>query len=210
MAKLTKQTILTLHAKVPRGENGIWQAIRALDARGQPWTLADIDGELNMDRKVIAHYVRRLRRGGYITERARVTVRGKVTAPAYRLTAKGNGTRSTAPRLRWDGKAAPPISAELMWRAMRNLSSFSIDDIAFIGSTDTHRIDKGAATVYVEALATAGYLVLLGETNGRKQYRLKASMNSGPRYPVKVAVAALFDPNRSEYVGVAEPVEALP
>ena len=50
-------------ARVPRGYDGYWTIIRALDERG-PWTVSQVDGETNVDRADVAQYVRRLVKAG--------------------------------------------------------------------------------------------------------------------------------------------------
>lgn len=198
MARLSKETVLKLSARVPKGEDGIWATIRRLNAAGTKWTVSDLDRELNMPRGVIINYVRRLSRGGIVVVAGTMpTSDGKNRQQLYRLLPDAP---KEAPRLKWNGKPAGPIPAQLMWRAMRTLRDFTVAELVFAASIDKYRVTRPVALAYVRLLAEAGYLSDLGG----ERYRLIPKMNTGPHYPMRVEVGVIFDRNTMDYVGVGE------
>jgi hypothetical protein len=198
MARLSKLTVLQLGAPVPKGEDGIWAAIKRLDGEGRKWSVSDIDAELNMPRGAVVQYVRKLVAGKFAVRAGVVGgSRGATAKQFYRLKGK---PPADAPRLKWNGEQAGPIPMQLMWRAMRSLSMFNVDELAFAASIDNYRVTRKAALDYTRLLARVGYLTDMGD----ERYRLKPSMNTGPHYPMRVSMTALFDRNKMQYVGEAE------
>lgn len=198
MARLSKELVLKLSARVPTGEDGIWAIIHRIDAKRGNWTISDVDRELNMSRGSVHSYVLRLARGGFVFCTGSIpSADRKSRQNIYRL---ASGAPREAPRLKWNGKPAGPVPAQLMWRAMRTLRDFTIAELAFAASTDTYRVSRKAAIDYARLLAGAGYL----QQRDAERYRLVPSMNTGPHYPLRVEVGVVFDRNKMEYVGVGE------
>lgn len=197
MAQLKKPAILTLKAPIPKGQDGVWETIRRIDVSGA-WSISDVDAEMNIPRRTVQDYVHRLHAGGFVILKSLRQKTGRRRAEhLYRLAAS---PPREAPRLKWNGKPAGPIPAQLMWRAMRTLRDFTVDELAFSASIDKYRVTRSAALAYVRLLTDAGYLRDLGS----ERYRLIPKMNTGPHYPMRVEVGAVFDRNRMEYVGAGE------
>jgi hypothetical protein len=175
---------IALNVRLPRGEEGYWQIIRALDARGT-WTITDIDGESCDNRNCIGNYVKKLVKASFahaVGEKL-VNVRGLARVKEYRLLKCPKAT----PRIRADGTLIVSTQQECLWRAMRALKGgFNVRELAFAASTDIIKIKEVAAQRYVELLAGAGYLSLVQERKGRhglNTWRLKPGMNTGPLSP---------------------------
>lgn len=198
MARRPAPEAHALSITVPRGHDGFWHAIRDLDKTG-PWSVGDVDGRSNVHKATVRDFVRRLVKAGI--------AKGAGTAP-------GSGTPTTlyrlvkspveTPRLRRDGSVAPPTGQQQMWVAMRSLQQFDISELAYAASTNETAVDLVAAGSYVTRLHAAGYLVVVSAGSGKKGravWRLKASMNTGPKAPQVMRTHFIFDPNRGAVVG---------
>jgi hypothetical protein len=202
MAKRSLEQMAVISARVPRGYDGYWSLIRALDERG-PWSVSDVDGHCNVDRADVAQYVRRLKKAGIARiVGGRATKSGGTPLILYRLTS----TPNRAPRPRRDGSLPGPSGLERMWTAMRGgLRVFTVVELAY-----TAEVTRGAARTYVRRLAAAGYLAMLGT----ERYRLKPAApgkagNTGPLAPAIARVNFVWDRNLRQAVGgdhVAEEV----
>src|SRR5712664_2257003 len=103
----------SLKVRIPRGNAGFWQIIRGLHASQGAFTVADIDGESNVDPHDIKGYVLALARAGFLEV---VSRSGKGGATVYRLVRNQN----EAPRVRRDGSLVLPTAAEQLWTAIRS------------------------------------------------------------------------------------------
>lgn len=194
---------------VLRGIEHFWKVIRELDDAGA-WCVHDIDMRCRVrNRATIADYVRRLVAAGMAAEtgeQRRNSPYGR-PAPLYRL--HGNKPMR-APRLRRDGTVAEQGRGQLqMWNVMRGplaREGFTFHDLVLWGSTDAISIGKETAKRYVQHLAVAGYLfqVRAGGANKATIWRLKPSMNTGPRPPLILTAKIVYDQNRNS----AAPFEA--
>jgi hypothetical protein len=99
----------------------------------------------------------------------------------------------------------PPKHKDPLWVAIRNLKTFGLKELVFAASTDTNRVSPGAASMFLHRLVRAGYLIVLRKAaRGRGAiWRLKPSMDTGPRPPVVRSIRAhvLWDPNLKKFVG---------
>lgn len=193
---------IALNVRLPRGEDGYWQIIRARDARGT-WTISDIDGETCVNRSCIGNYVKKLVRAGFahVVGTETLRVRGSAQVKVYRLLK----TPLAAPRIRADGTVIVSTQQECLWRAMRVLKAgFNVRELAFAASTDGIKVKELAAQRYVELLAGAGYLQLSQARKGRhgmNTWRLKPGMNTGPLSPTILRTEAIFDRNLRKVMG---------
>lgn len=195
---------------VMRGIDHFWKVIRDLDADG-PWSVRDIDLRSNVShRSTISDFVRRLVAAGMaeITD-ARVAVSGPTkSAATYRLSGP---QPMRAPRLRRDGTVAEQgRGQQQMWNVMRGplaRDGFTFHDLALWGSTEQVVISKDSAKKYVQHLAGAGYLLEIrpGAPARPAVWRLKPSMNTGPRPPLILTAKIVYDQNKM----TAAPFEAV-
>lgn len=192
------QTQIAVH--MPRGPEAWWPAICKLDALGAAWTAAEVVRLTATDRRPVVDYVARLLAAGII-----VRTEG---AQTYRLARRP----VEAPRLERDGTVSPPTGQQQMWNAIRALKAFNFIEVAHAASTDTRQISTSTAKTYVNALGRAGYLNVLhaGKPGVATIWRLKPSMNTGPLAPAIMRTKFVWDANRAQVVGAAEPAEVQP
>lgn len=195
-----------LKTSVPRGFDGFWLIIRALDADG-PWTTAMVVERTNVLHQSVGDFVVRLVKGGYaacVGEEPN----GKLhPIKRYRL----RQTPSEAPRLRRDGSECLPTRQEQMWRAMRALAQFDYRELAFAASTDTVAVSPVAARDYIARLSHAGYLttVRAAKPGTPAIWRLRPAMNTGPLAPLVMRTKFVWDANRQAVMGAAEPAREV-
>lgn len=196
MGRHRSDLLVQLTARVPRGNQAFWDLMRQL----RRFTITDLDLRSNIDRGTVGDFVRRLARGGYI-EHVETTEAG---AKVYEL----RRDQPEAPRLKRDGSPAVDVGRgqEQMWRAMKMLGTFSVDDIAVHATTDDCRVTFETAKSYLKHLHRAGYLAVVrpgraGRMARRAVYRLIPSMNTGPLAPQIQRTDWVWDPNRKQVMG---------
>lgn len=189
MGRHASDVMAQLTVRVPRGQQGFWEAIRGL----REFTVTDLDQRSCVDRGTVRDFVKRLERGGYI---ARVGHRGN--AKVYRLLRD----QPEAPRLKRDGSPAKDVGRanEQMWRAMKMLKAFTARDLAVHAATEDVRITAETARTYCRHLHHAGYLAVVGEAKRgrqghRRTYRLRPDRVTGPLAPQVQKTKFVFDPN---------------
>ncbi|MDC7984786.1 hypothetical protein PQJ75_13705 [Rhodoplanes sp. TEM] len=182
---------------IPRGHDHYWAVIRTLDKAG-PWTAGEVVGESNAHRASVHDFVGRLVKAG-IARHA-----GGERAPRYRLAQSPAAT----PRLRRNGTAAPPSAQAQLWCAIRQLGQFTYAELILAASTDELAIEEITARSYLKRLSAAGYItaVVPGAPGKPAVWKLKPSMNTGPKAPQILRAHVVFDPNRGAVVG--GPVQA--
>jgi hypothetical protein len=188
-----------LPVRVPRGNEGFWQIICQLAETKGTFTVADIDGESNVNVKLIQKYIRLLVAGGFV-ERVRVGEL-RFVAPTYRLVK----TSRLAPRVRRDGSMIPGNAYEQVWTAIRSLRVFTLRELLFAAATPEAKPTYDNTKCYVARLTSAGYLAVAEEKAGNKPqiWRLRPHMNSGPKPPMVKVIRtdAMWDPNVKKFVG---------
>jgi DNA-binding IscR family transcriptional regulator len=195
MAKRSLEQMAVISARVPRGYDGYWSIMLALDERG-PFSISDVDGRTNVDRADIAQYVRRLVKAGIV----RVVDQVRSGAKLYRLVKRPRRT----PRPRRDGSLVGVTGLQRMWTAMRGgLRVFSVEELAYFAE-----VKPAAAANYVRRLANAGYLTPIGGD----RWRLKPAPpgkpgDTGPLAPVIMRVNFMWDRNLREAVSDAHVAE---
>lgn len=200
MGRYPQQTVATF--RMPRGYAGLWQIIRDLDKKGA-WTIADVFAETNMtERRNVTDYVHRLVRGGFakLVEQ-RPTVTGGDATKIYRLLKKP----ADAPVLRRDGTLLGLPAQQRMWNAIRSLKQFGRDELALVAASEKGPVAAETVKRYCNHLTAAGYLI----SEGERSYRLKRSMDSGPRAPMILRLHVVWDANRAEVVGDQREAEAV-
>ncbi len=197
--------LVAINLRVPRGQDGYWTLItNVADGGATYFTLADIDGLTNAGRNIVADYVARLVKAGYLeivsTDRLpRVGVRH-----TYRLARTARG----APRLRRDGSEYPETARDRMWRAMKMLDRWTPADLAVATETETLP-PVGLLTVksYVWRLDAAGVVQKIdpGKPGTQATYRLLR--NIGASAPRILRTHLVFDPNSNTVIGPADAEE---
>lgn len=189
--------VVTISLTVPRGEDGFWDIIRELDKAGG-WTIGQVADRTNVAIQLVRRYVLKLRRGGYLEI---IDVRACRAGPAlpranvYRLVRHP----VQAPRLASDGSPLPETANDSLWRAMKMLRSFTVDDLA----EACRPVSRSYAKQYCNALANAGIAIKRGDA-----YSL--TRNLGGRAPRILATRMVYDPNAKVVVGSSVAREVRP
>lgn len=209
MARKPLPALVVFSARVRRGQDGFWSIIVERDAKGQPWSVSDIDGETNCRRSAVGKYIQLLVGVGLavVSRKEAVTKYGR-PIKFYRL-APG-AARKEPPRFR-NGKLLRSTAQEQLWRAMRTLRQFDSAELAFAASTDELKVKESTARRYVEQLAGVGYLLLRSARKGsgpRSVWQLRPAFNTGPLSPAILSTEAIFDRNRAQIMGEPIAVEA--
>lgn len=196
-----------LRVAVPRGYVGFWSVIRELDRDG-PWTVAMVVNQCNVTRKTVHDYISSLHLGGFaeiVAERAAENAGSRLPERSYRLTRRP----VEAPRLRKDGTPCLPTGQSQMWRAIRQLPTFSAPELAMAASTDVVPVTIEAARHYLKHLSGAGYIVPVAKGRaGAWTWRLRPTMNTGPMPPLVMRTKLVWDQNQQKVVA-AEPAREV-
>ncbi|WP_319774445.1 hypothetical protein [Breoghania sp.] len=193
-----------------RGHDHYWSVILELTRASETFLLKDVALASN-DRtdSSVTDYLRRLTIAGYV-ETDGMTDEGRHSKPIYKLLKR----QAEAPRLRRDGSELPPPAQQLMWNTMRNLlrNGFDARELSQFSSTDQVTVPLVTAKSYLKHLDAAGYLICLEAGRGRHlgRWRLKPSMNTGPRAPKILRTQAVYDPNINGFPGTADAEEVQP
>ena len=131
-------------------------------------------------------YMYKLFKGGFI--KASKGSRFRNSLP-YAL-ADGAAVRE-APHLNRDGSAGKGETSEALWRSIKILNRFSLDDL-YSHVSVTHKAGKAHIKHYLTALTRAGYLV----RTANLEYLLVK--NTGAEAPQLLAVTEIYDPNLDE------------
>ena len=198
---------------VLRGFDFLWQQIREAGKKGRHFTAKEIDLAGNdRNRCSASHYLRRLQAAGYVVEVARKAPRRPGIAAGqaiYQLVRRPAET----PHIRLDGSLALQGDGQTrMWNAIRTLKSFDHAEIAIAASIEGGAVTHGTAKTYVRHLAAAGYLAALTKGGPGKAtvWRLKPSMNTGPKPPLVLRTKLVYDPNRNAVMGPVVAEEGQP
>lgn len=168
------------------GQQAIWDEIRRLNI----FTVTEIWGVVDMHRKSIINYVKRLEAGGFVEQREDFT-----TSHRYKLV-RDAGVH--APRLQKDGSPVTQGEANAnMWRAMRMMKQFTPLDLSTHSTTDSVSVAETTAKCYCTMLLKAGYLRVIEKANPfqARQATYRLVRNTGPFPPQVQRVKQVFDPN---------------
>ncbi len=178
------------HPIMGNGQQAIWDEIRQLG----DFTITDIDGVVDMHRKSIINYVKRLQAGGVVKQ-----ADDFATSFRYILL---KDTGRVAPRLQKDGS---PVTmgggTASMWRTMRMMPQFTVVDLV-AHSPEKTPVKITSAKDYCKMLSKAGYLRVMRKANPfQKRFALyKLIRNHGPLPPQIQRVQQVFDPNIGKVV----------
>ncbi len=181
--------------EVARAGNDLyWEVIREAGANGRLFSRADVVGRFDaVSSADIYRFLKRLEKGRYLEI---VTTNPLV----YRLRRRPKET----PSLRADGSPIHHGRGQLhMWNAIRSLGNFNALELMAAASTSECYVSHNTAKSYLQNLCRAGYLIVVDEGGPNKPatYRLKPSMNTGPKPPQILKTKIVFDQNRQEIVG---------
>lgn len=167
------------------GQQAIWEVI--CDKRS--CTITEIWELVDMHRKSIINYVKRLEAGGYVRKADDFE-----TSYVYELVRDGG---RHAPRLTRDGKPVTQGKGnQNMWRSMRMMGQFSPTDLAAHSTTDSTDVSLTTAKAYCTELTRAGYLRVIRKARPPKaQAVYKLVRDTGPLPPQITKVTQVFDQN---------------
>lgn len=187
---------------IRRGAAFYWSVIRELtagpDGMNRPVTLMEIVNRTDgVAQGTVRSFMRTLTGAGLAEQ-----------LPASPLQWRILKRPTELPRLSRDGRRAGSKTQQ-MWNAIRALPSFTAAEVALAASIEDSVVQVNSAKTYVLLLAGAGYLKIerAGGPNRATIYRLKPSMNSGPKSPRILRTKLVYDPNRDEIMGAAEAEE---
>lgn len=183
---------------VLRGRAHMWQVVRGYGV-GRTFTVSDLHAATNeRNRGTVWSFVDRLVKAGY-------------------LVSQGDGPRGSTlyavakapeelPSLGKDGAPGRLGRLQLqMWRTIRApiaRNGFSARDLAAFASIETAVVSAKSAAQYIRHLEKAGYLLATDKDEaGSQRWRLKPSMNTGPKPPAILSATLMFDRNSNEVVG---------
>lgn len=187
----------------PRGRDGLWRMLLDLDEKG-PWSNGDASRATNLNRGTLAEFLSRLRKAGFI-ERAgeRPHRRGGPAIVLYRLSRRP----IEAPRVSRDGQIQPEHHIDVLWRTIKMLKSFTLDELTAAASSADREMNRNSVGSYVNDLSRVGVLAKSGPLRQR-QFRL--IRNVGALAPKILAAKVVFDPNAHAIIGVADTREVTP
>ncbi|MBC7168710.1 hypothetical protein [Phenylobacterium sp.] len=206
MGRLPADAAVRLEVRVPLGNQGIWDVVRALHREQETFGVPDIWERMDTDRRTIRDMLARWERAGHLERVGYREGMGPAPVALYRLIAD----QPEAPAVRRDGTAAkrPGAGQEQMWRSMRMLRQWTVRDLTLAASTDEVAVTEATVQTYVWALVKAGYLTVLRPgkpghkpgTGTKALYALK--LNTGPLAPQIQRTSFLFDPNTKKGVAL--------
>lgn len=187
---------------VLRGHEHYWSVARGLDKANGSFTSRDImAGSNGATISVVRDFLKRLLKAGYAE-----TFSDELPAK-YRLLKRPQHL----PPIRRDGTVGQQGLGQIyMWTAIRALKTFTAPELAIAASTDIYTVGVLTAFSYTRLLGGAGYFVVIenGGPNKPTIWRLKPSMNTGPKAPKVLRAKVVFDPNLNEIIGEIIATEA--
>lgn len=183
------------------------------DAGDAGMTLAVLDASAELDRKCVRNAIEALKTRGLIEAidhgLYRLTAAGRL-ARHYGLDIKPGPRGERGPKLHVNGLRAR------LWKAMRALHKFGLDDLLLRAANGDEAGARNNAVKYLNALERAGYLVRLRRrdpgiavtSNGFVRWLLIRS--TGPRPPIwQAGKGQIHDPNTGAVHALAEPAREV-
>ncbi|MCQ4861133.1 hypothetical protein NE637_08225 [Desulfovibrio desulfuricans] len=168
----------------------LWAAMREL----KQFTVPELARAATVDRH--AYYM-----SDYITGLVRAGILGKEQparfVPAVHTLLRDLGV--DAPRVRKDGSMLPDTAQERMWRAMKVLRTFSVQDLVVHASLPDVPIAPSAAAAYCRWLARGKYLISMARSDS-DVVRYRFVYDSGAKAPQILRVKQLYDCNLGKVV----------
>jgi len=190
---------LVVNLALPRGRDHYWKVACEHGAKG--FTARELLGQTSgVTRGMVRGWIKEMVERGelVIVERRDVQPRGQLVYAVARVTRK------------------EPIDPDVkhgrvqrhLWTAMRNLTTFTIAELATAASTDDVVISRHSAADFVRRLAQVGALTTVRPTRANNLnsglWRLKRSANTGPLAPRQVTATFMIDRNTGKALGSAE------
>lgn len=173
----------------------MWQAIRTLARSDVALTTYNVSRRSGQDDEAVRDYLRALCKAGIVGQ-----VRAMGRDALWELL---QDEGAEAPRVNRKGERQPPEAVECIWRALRILGELSAAEAAAQAQVGGAAITEGAARVYLQGLALAGYVSREGGIPGNPaRYRLMPGRNTGPLHPIyqRSTYAQVYDPNLDQVV----------
>jgi hypothetical protein len=192
---LSTRRSVSVRVLIPAGPETLWPAIRKVGMRGT-FTAIDVALAVSSSHAVVENYLAKLHAAGHVTK-------GGHTSDGYtlwQLTSK----RHYPPYV--NGRGEPAHGHEVtsrIWRALKMMKRFTISELCAHLDDKEFQVPRDAATLYVNALARAGYVETTSAEKmcGESRYRLLAHMVTGPLPPRLLRAQIVFDPNRQAIAG---------
>ncbi|WP_271103381.1 hypothetical protein [Pseudomonas tohonis] len=168
----------------------IWESIRTLSRSNGALTTYNVARRSGQDDEAVREFLRALGNASIVQQ---IKAMGR---DAMWELIKDEGAE--APRVNKRGERQPPEAVECIWRALRILGELSGAEAADQARAGGASITEGAARVYLQGLALAGYVVRNGGTPGNPaRYRLIPGRDSGPLHPIyqRTTYEQVYDPN---------------
>lgn len=176
----------------PRGRDAVWAAIRAQ----KMFSVRDLREATDVPPRTIRDYVAALCAGGLCRRLEEPDARGEIQYELLR------DAGLEAPRLRADGSPVTQgLRNERLWRTMRMLREFSVDELKLGASTRTDTVSLSLASRYVTTLHDAGYLIVTRERGNTTPAIYRLVRDTGPLPPQLQTVRRIFDPNKGRVMG---------
>jgi hypothetical protein len=197
---------VTAGEPIYRGNDHYWSVIRDLGKNKGCFTLQQIHQRCD-DEGIgrVKEFLRRLILAG-IAERVSGDEPGKFRTGVYRLVKRPAPT----PCLNPDGSPGRQGRVQdQIWVAIRSLKTFDVNELTIAASTDEIVMKRETVRDYVSHLEKAGYLQTLRKQSPKAPaiWRLKPSMDTGPKAPKILASKMVYDANRKEIMGKPVAVE---
>jgi hypothetical protein len=184
------------------GRTALWAAMREM----KTFTVRDLFQHTGAAERTAWEYVKSLEKAGYVSMRATGESASGKSMHIYELV---NDIGIEAPRVRRDGTEVTQGRVnEQLWRTMRILGDFSIDELTATASTEEHPVAPETARRYVTHLVRARYIRITrkGQPAGKGALRLRGrykfipAMYTGPKPPKVQRVRQVYDPNTRQVV----------
>ena len=197
---------VTAGQSVERGNDHYWSVMRDLGRDGATFTMQQVSQRID-DKSTsrAGEFLRRLVLAG-IAEVVSGNEPGKKRTGVYRLVKRSAPT----PCLKADGTPGRQGRVqEQLWVAMRALKNFDLRELTVAASTDEVEMKRDTVRDYISHLDKAGYLQVLRKESAKAPaiWRLKPSMDTGPKAPKILASKMVYDANRKEIMGKPVAVE---
>lgn len=171
----------------PNSREAIWQEI--MRRKDEPLTVNNIVDAIDANREVVRANFRKLKDAGFIS------VCGKLSS--HEVVYKVEKEQRFAPKLKFNNDVDDsPDNLDIMWRTMKMLRQFSIDEL-YCNSTHIVKFNKKVCERYVRALKNSGHLYDLTPSK-RKNKKYSLIKNTGPRAPKLTRLETIIDLNTKE------------
>jgi len=202
---------VTTGKPIYRGHDHYWSVIRDLGKNNALFTLREVALRSNdRDDHSVSDFVKRLAKADFIEvvrqDKVPVEQGGCFLQNVYRLVKRPSAT----PIINRDGSLGTQgLRNQQMWNVMRRLPRFDKHELSVAATTPGAAVPVVTAGSYAKLLANAGYLQIIrpGGACVPRIWRLKPSMNTGPKAPKILAAKMVWDVNRNQIMGQARAEE---